>query len=259
MKKENVKKIAVTSFLAVGLAASLCYFWLGRDAPPPDETAVTTLPSRDAPETVETDYILETCFDGSKELNPLLFHFPFQKGNEYVMNKELVQKVDESRICDLTDRATEAVCTMFGISASDAVAENEKYEELLKDYLSDDCGFYDENGKEYSADDYISDFLLLLSQSGIQMDIEYTTDKSLVFEDDAYYVRGLLNMTVYDMDSDVDVTGIFPVQLEKGKSYVAVLDTGLVPDISRRVETYKICDLDWVYCEEDLEKGQGEK
>lgn len=256
-KKLPIMRIIVTVLLLLLLlcAGVVFFFWyMGRDEideePLPEQTDSEP---RDVDET--EDYTLETCYDGSKELSPRLFAFPFQKDRYYVMNKELVKKVDEDRLQSIQDRATEIAEGMLTINGKDAVLSYYRHENDLADFFIDDCNYTDEAGEVMSKEEYIDSYLMLLEQSGLQADVKYTTDKSLVWQDDAYYVRGFVELTVYDIDEAIEIDSFFPCQLQKGKSYEAILDIGLIPDTSRKAETYRISSTEWIDFEE-LEENQ---
>lgn len=263
MKKENSnskkKYFVMVLILAILVMATVGIFYyinVWKDQAASSSSEEQPGSSVDGNELAE-GYILETSFNGEDELDPVVFQFPFQKSDYYVMNKELVKKVDSERISAIRSRAEEVVKGIYGINKSDVTINYDKYENLLDSFFLEDSIYRDEADNMKSSDDNIADFLLLLSNAGIQLEIDYTSSDCLVWSDIAYYVRGVMEFTVYDIDESVDISAYFPTPLKKGESYKAVIDLGLVPESSRKAETFKVCDIDWMDCQMLVDQEQG--
>ena len=109
-KKKTVKKWAVIAgavifFILVAVIMIKFFVPLGQDFFKKAESGndSKTIAEQDA----QMQYILETCYDGTKELDPVLFQFPFQKRESYVNNKTLITQLSEEKIEHLQNRATE--------------------------------------------------------------------------------------------------------------------------------------------------------
>lgn len=195
------------------------------------------------------EYLTETCFDGTKELDPILFRFPFKKSDFYISNKELIKQLGDEKIEDLQARANDFVTDFYGMNIRTLLTDYQETENKLLDYFIQDnlTSYYDEAETEKSARTYVADYLKFLSDSNLQTDISFETDKSLVFEDfDGFYVRGLLNIKVYEYEnnSSVDELNFYsPFPLEKGKTYKIILDLAFIPQTSRTASTYKVSNI----------------
>lgn len=60
----------------------------------------------------------------------------------------------------------------------------------------------------------------------------------------------------YVNDKVILLKQIISIQLQKGKTYVAVVDIGLVPEISRLSKTYKISTIDFLFWQEQKQEEE---
>lgn len=245
-----IPKILIAFLVILFMILLLWYFYHGNTKEIAHEEREPVAISDNTIEVPDDTYILETSYNGDKELSPLLFAYPFQKTNAYIMNKKFVSLYPDEKLAALQDRATSIIDSLFSINGKDVAGNYEKYEDEVSTYCSVDNLYSNEIGIQLNTTEYVSDYLKLISDAGLQMDFDIQTDRCLVWEDNAYYVRCFCDFTVYSLDGSVDTTSFFPVQLEEGKSYQAVLDIGITPVTSRITDTFCLSRMDWMYLEE---------
>lgn len=192
-----------------------------------DEIQLMELPEV-IPYEPEPTYITETAFDGSKELSPWLFAFPFKKTDFYVSNKELVKNVDEKQIEAVASRAKELVEVMYNVD-SRSIRTEEKHRKKLGKVFCDSNLYYLGIAGEYEATDFISSMIAAISDADVSIESTFETDKCLVYEDGSYIVRGLLSIYCYKCnDSEHKLDQFYPVYFEKGQKYELIYEVGLV-------------------------------
>lgn len=256
--KENTKRNILILSIIILISAMIIGIYLINSLPVSEKADIGK--SDELPvihqEEKEQTYITETSYDGSQELNPVLFSFPFQKTGDYIKNKELVKIISEEKIEGLQNRASDFVLEFYNVNGKTLTKDYKAVEEKAASYMLQNSFYIDEVENIKSADTYLSDYLKLLSDAGFQAEVSFQTDKSLVFEDLQYYVRGLLTMTVFEYNSEYSMSEYIPIQLQKGKTYVAVVDIGLVPETSRLSNTYKISKIDFLFWQEQKQDGE---
>lgn len=197
--------------------------------------------------TVEATYITETCYDGSQELDPILFHYPFQKTDFYISNKKLVKQVDDDTIQKLQDDAVAFVSSYFRINADEFYRD---YDNAFKKYQKlfiDGSSYYDLKGNLFSTDIYTNDLVATMCNSRWQSEVDFITDKSLVWQDNAYYVRGYLSIRTQKIEDSGDLSRFFPFEINKGQYIKAVIDIGLIPD----TDNYQMTDISYIWLSEE--------
>lgn len=256
--KENAKRNILILSIIILISAMIIGIYLINSLPVSEKADIGK--SDELPvirqEEKEQTYITETSYDGSQELNPVLFSFPFQKTGDYIKNKELVKIISEEKIEGIQNRASDFVLEFYNVNGKTLTKDYKAVEEKAASYMLQDSFYIDEVENIKSADTYLSDYLKLLSDAGFQAEVTFQTDKSLVFEDLQYYVRGLLTMTVFEYNNEYSMSAYIPIQLQKGKTYVAVVDIGLVPEISRLSNTYKISKIDFLFWQEQKQEEE---
>lgn len=256
--KENAKRNILILSIIILISAMIIGIYLINSLPVSEKADIGK--SDELPvirqEEKEQTYITETSYDGSQELNPVLFSFPFQKTGDYIKNKELVKIISEEKIEGIQNRASDFVLEFYNVNGKTLTKDYKAVEEKAASYMLQDSFYIDEVENIKSADTYLSDYLKLLSDAGFQAEVTFQTDKSLVFEDLQYYVRGLLTMTVFEYNSEYSMSEYIPIQLQKGKTYVAVVDIGLVPETSRLSNTYKISKIDFLFWQEQKQEEE---
>lgn len=197
--------------------------------------------------TVEPTYIVETCYDGSQELDPILYHYPFQKTDFYVSNKEFVKQVDDDTIQKLQDDAVAFVSNYFQIDVDKFYRD---YDNAFKEYQKlfvAGSSYYDINGNLFSTDIYANDLVAAMFNSRWKSEVDFITDKSLVWQDNAYYVRGYLSIRTQKIEDGEDLSRFFPFKINEGQYIKAVIDIGLIPGPNN----YQMTDISYIWLSEE--------
>ena len=214
---------------------------------PVTETGSVLAATPAAMPTVEATYITETCYDGSRELDPILYHYPFQKKDFYVSNKKLVKQVDDDTIQKLQDDAVTFVSNYFEINADEFYRD---YDNAFKKYQKlfvAGSSYYDINGNLLSTDIYTNDLVAAMCNSRWKSQVDFITDKSLVWQDNAYYVRGYLSIRTQKIEDGEDLSRFFPFKIHKGQYIKAVIDIGLIPG----TDNYQMTDINYIWLSEE--------
>lgn len=197
--------------------------------------------------TEEKSYITETSYNGYKELDPLVFAYPFSKiGIAYISNKELVKNLEEERLEGLQERVEAFVKEYFELNSRDLIHGYMEKKEKLNNFFIQKEEFINENGVGKKGTIYVEDYIMDIANAELTTDVTYTTDKCLVFEDMIYYVRGVMEITVYDCAAKTDLKEYYPWDVKKGKTYKVILDIGLRPNDSMKPDTYIISKIDFI-------------
>ena len=216
-------------------------------AEPVTETGSATAVTPAAMPTLEPTYITETCYDGSQELDPILFHYPFQKTDFYISNKKLVKQVDDDTIQKQQDDAVAFVSNYFQINADEFYRD---YDNAFKKYQKlfiDGSSYYDLKGNLFSTDIYTNDLVAAMCNSRWKSEVDFITDKSLVWQDNAYYVRGYLSIRTQKIEDSGDLLRFFPFEINKGQKIKAVIDIGLIPGI----DNFQMTDINYIWLSEE--------
>lgn len=216
-------------------------------AEPVTETGSAPAVTPAAMPTLEPTYITETCYDGSQELDPILFHYPFQKTDFYISNKKLVKQVDDDTIQKLQDDAVAFVSNYFQINADEFYRD---YDNAFKKYQKlfiDGSSYYDLKGNLFSTDIYTNDLVAAMCNSRWKSEVDFITDKSLVWQDNAYYVRGYLSIRTQKIEDSGDLLRFFPFEINKGQKIKAVIDIGLIPGI----DNFQMTDINYIWLSEE--------
>ncbi len=235
-------------FVVVCVGISI-YLYVVRLPPtePVTETGSAPAVTPAAMPTLEPTYITETCYDGTQELDPILYHFPFQKTDLYVNNKKLVKQVDDDTIQKLQDDAAAFVSNYFQIDADKFYRD---YDNAFKEYQKlfvAGSSYYDIKGNLFNTDIYTNDLVAAMCNSRWKSEVDFITDKSLVWQDNAYYVRGYLSIRTQKIEDSGDLSRFFPFEINKGQYIKAVIDIGLIPD----TDNYQMTDISYIWLSEE--------
>lgn len=203
----------------LGCVGTSIYLYVAHLPPaePVTETGSAPAVTPAATPTVEPTYIVETCYDGSQELDPILYHYPFQKTDFYVSNKKLVKQVDDDTIQKLQDDAVAFVSNYFQIDADKFYRD---YDNAFKKYQKlfvAGSSYYDLKGNLFNTDIYTSDLVVAMCNSRWKSQVDFITDKSLVWQDNAYYVRGYLSIRTQKIEVVGNLSRFFPFETIKDK------------------------------------------
>lgn len=248
MKKKKAPLVIVLIVVLVILVATAGYYYLHRPVATPAPVTEGKLPTVDIPEE-EPNYITETCFDGSIEIDPIVFKYPFQKTALYSRNKDYLELLDDEFVEGIQNRAESFCRTFYGADKTKLIREYSETEKNLISFYGDDKPMIDNKGNFKDTLTYVADFLKLVADAGIQADIEFITDKSLIFKDTCLYVRGLITLTVYNIEPGIDISAYFPDNFEEGKKYQMIVDVGMIPRDSSSADTYQVVEVHVVHFE----------
>lgn len=201
-------------------------------------------------------YITETSFDGAKELDPLVFQYPFKKTEtHYVSNKNLVKNVDEKQIEEIQKRAAAFVKEFYEIHSKELIKGYMEKENNLKRFFSSSETFVDENAVEKTGKIYAQDYIMAVANAELTTEVKFITDKCLVYKDRDYWVRGIMEITIYDCTQKPDLSAYYSWDVERGKTYTVILDIGLFPETSRKAETFRVSFINVIDYREEV-KGE---
>lgn len=252
---QKKKRISITWFdiikilFVLGCVGTSIYLYVVHLPPTEPVTEIGSTPAVTpaATPTVEPTYITETCYDGSQELDPILYHYPFQKTDFYVSNKKLVKQVDDDTIQKLQDDAVAFVSNYFRINADEFYRD---YDNAIKEYQKlfvAGSSYYDINGNLLSTDIYTNDLVAATCNSRWQSEVDFITDKSLIWQDNTYYVRGYLSIRTQKIEDSGDLLRFFPFEINKGQKIKAVIDIGLIPGI----DNFQMTDINYIWLSEE--------
>lgn len=219
------KPLAITAVViaGIGIVTGACIIAtkMGANIPVVSKLIGDSADSSDANR--KGTYIAETCYDGSNPVYKQLFQIPFQKTEDYyIMNKTLYAEHPE-RVTQLMDEATDFIETMLGTGYREVTTEGYSYKDTMMEYIDTDINdsLMLDDGTRTTPEDYFEDLGKLIEEHEIQADVTFETDKSLVYEDGYYYVRGVLTIEPYAFTGDED-TNLLPegISLKDGGSYI---------------------------------------
>ncbi len=138
---------------------------------------------------------------------PELYDYPFRKTEYYVRNKDL--KADKEAIADV---AMTFISELYGTGYREIMASPEAYRDNLLSYIDPDGHFYSEFGyfDEKSDIDSLSEYLVT---NRVNAENVLITNNSLVYEDGTYWVRGMIETTVFNADEDITGTSTTMVDI----------------------------------------------
>lgn len=145
------------------------------------------------------DYTNETCYTGKMEDYPELYAHPFKKTDVYVSNRELTE-LDPDRIKVCNDAATTFMNRFFNINYRDISSDESGYVISIMDGCAVDA-FIQLEDRDYPLYDYVYDICDFALKNETQVEAEFITDSSLVYQDYYTYVRGMLKFTVFSCNS----------------------------------------------------------
>ncbi|MEE1255589.1 MAG: hypothetical protein UHN47_03635 [Lachnospiraceae bacterium] len=178
------------------------------------------------------DYSYETCYAGKPYLPERLFSVPFQKTDDYIMNKELVKQLGTENTEMVAERAKSIFVPLFNIVHKDTdnmdTLRTLMQENMTKGFsliLGEDNVVY---GREACSDRIIK----WAMDNGISMEASMQTDKCMVYYDqNALIVRGMLTFTITECDSIEELRNAYGMEnMQLGKDYSVIVEVHMVPD-----------------------------
>lgn len=259
IKKNKGKKwniIVIIILLIIIVIVGIMIFMLNYHSNKQENPKVSETIER--PETEQTEdlpeYITESCYDGSKEVDPVLYSFPFDKGiYEYINNKELVQKINSKEIDLLQEKADGCIKMMFGTNSNTILSDYDNTERSMLNLFKEGTTWHDEADNDKSIDIYVADYLKALADNRYQADYQYQTDKSLIWFNNCYYVRGLVQLKVQECKDGRSLIDYYPITLEKGKTYRFIVDLGFSISVVNETKEYTLTEINYILAEESEE------
>lgn len=192
-------------------------------------------------------YITETCYDGSYVLPEYVFQFPFQRTEYYISNKNYIELVPESRIESLTERADEFFHALFQ-NSREIAKDYETYEKTLANFFSKDASYITDDKFSETATQFLSNLAKAVYDSGLQAEVSYDTDKSLVWQDMCHMIRGIVTINVITIKDADKLKEYFNIPLENGKKYEILWDISFINgEDSRSISSSIISEMEILY------------
>ena len=105
--------------------------------------------------------------------------------------------------------------------------------------------WHDEADNDKSIDIYVADYLKALADNRYQADYQYQTDKSLIWFNNCYYVRGLVQLKVQECKDGSSLLDYYPITLEKGKTYRFIVDLGFSISVVNETKEYTLTEINY--------------
>lgn len=250
-KKKRNKPLIITAVVIAGITAMtagcVVATKFGADIPLVSSFIEDKTSTADSDE--KDTYIAETCYDGSNPVYKQLFQIPFQKTDYYISNKTLYAEHPE-RVEQLKNEATEFIETMLGSGYREVTTEGYSYKSAMLDYIDLDVNdsMILDDGTLTTPEKYFEDFESFIKEHEIQADVTFSSDKSLVYEDSYYYVRGILTIEPYAFSGNED-TNLLPegISLKEGGNYifeVTLKNMSPASEVFYVSQFYKLTDLE---------------
>lgn len=242
--------------LIIIVIAGIMIFMMNYHSHKPEIPKANEIIDESEPEQTEDlpEYITETCYDGSKEVDPVLYSFPFDKENyDYINNKDLVQKINSKEIELLQEKADECIKMMFGTNSNTILSDYDNTERSMLNLFKEGTTWHDETDNDKSIDIYVADYLKALADNKYQADYQYQTDKSLIWFNNCYYVRGLVQLKVQECKDGSSLIDYYPITLEKGKTYRFIVDLGYSISVVNETKEYTLTEINYILAEESEE------
>lgn len=185
-------------------------------------------------------YVIETDYSGN--VPAAIYDYPFAKSGYYVMNKDLdITNETSERLEAYVD---EYMNIMLGTGYRTIQDDIQKYNDKVSQVCSPVSLITTTDGAVHNMQDFLHDIADFIIDNHIVIDTAYNSDHSLIYSDGITYIRGELDITIYECD-DISVLSeqlklFFPdvETFEKGVTYSFVVDTSIISD----EETYQILD-----------------
>lgn len=217
-------------------------------------SGITRIFGKDSEASSDTPYRDETNWDGESSTSDNVYKYPFNKGfDEYISNTEYsstYKDIFDSMELKLSSYSSNFLLKIFNSGYRDVEENKDEYIEVIETYLPSDVGTSTENH------DYAEKVVNWLIDSKYQGEATYTTDHSLIWKSGYTYIRGELNLTIYNCeDEDETYKELFPSSINVTEDGTYVVDLGYLFDTAK--QDIIICSFenaaDVVETEEDSE------
>lgn len=251
--KVSKKQVLITIGVITGIAAaSVCGIKYGYNNNSDFKNMVDSMTNKISDifpsNNEENSYITDTAFDGSENINKILFSYPFSRDdNGYISNKDLFDTVSDEKMQAVADRAT-TICEGLYTFDYREVANNYDTELNTRSNYFVNTTWDEENKStgDLSTDEYIAGMFKTFSDAKLQMTATFDTSKFLVYENGYDFVRGILTIEVYNIKDDADLKDWFPCKLEEGKTYKFVYDSELLYIDNLNTDEMSCVGYDWI-------------
>ncbi len=171
---------------------------------------------------LNTGYVEETKYIGGIGY-PEVYDKPFKKTDGYIMNKVFIEKYPAQAKSALAS-ARGFIEAVFASDYRTIQEDPEGYAAEINKYLNP-TAYYDEYEEEnvLVADEYASAITEYLEDHKIACEAKFLTDDSLVYEDGYTYVRGILELTLYNIEGESEY-----FNFEKGKTQPIMVEIRLM-------------------------------
>ena len=127
-------------------------------------------------------------------------------------NADLIKQMDEKQVEKYIEGAETYVSTLFGADYRAILNDQEAFLESIKTLYG--SGTIYQNGEIVSPESRAQQLMEWYVDHSVQMKAEFTTDKSLLYEDNyAYYLRGMLTLTMYGDNASDSFKEIYGINL----------------------------------------------
>lgn len=187
-----------------------------------EKTAVAAADGSTDANTLEKDlpYINDVNYTEAYEY-PDVYKYPFQKSEDYVSNKELCKEFSQGSITSLTQKVRDYFKTAYNTGYRDISSDTASYVTAMSKFYNPDTKIFSDSypveGSEYwEPNEYIEELANTIVEKRLELDGEFVTNNSLVYQDGYTWVRGVLVYTDYS-------------GLGLGKKKTVMLDVAMVP------------------------------
>lgn len=173
------------------------------------------------------NYITDTSYNGSTPVDTVLFLTPFQKTEQYVMNKDFVGNVTAGQLQGLETDATDFIEKVYGTGFHEIENNKNAFKERVSSMYPEGSILTLDNGSSMLATDYSDKLATWYIDHKMQSEVKFTTADCLVYLDNYYYVRGRMDVTPYNGKGGD--TGLFPSGIDLSKEASYVVEVSLRP------------------------------
>lgn len=222
LNKKVVIALASAGVLAVGSITGY-YLYTHRDNNITMEER--TERSENVNNTGKPNYISETAFDGSEEIDERLFEYAFPTDSEgYVSNKDLYEQLGDYKMGLISDRANEIGTNFYSFDYRKVRTDYDTYFNNISSMFRD-VVYDDDADQNVVLSEIIADF----SDAELQMTADFKTSKFMIYQNGmSTYVRGILTVYVWSCKDIDKVSTYFPMQLKVGEDNTFVYEIELL-------------------------------
>lgn len=197
------------------------------------------------------DYSFETCYSGDPALPDKLFEQPFARTEEYICNKDLINKYGVTNFKQLAEKAKENLSLIFDLAYRDLEMLDELPDIFWYGYRITD------GQSSYSGNEDMMNFIHdVYMENHTSMETDIITDKSLIFYDqNNYIVRCMLYLTPYECDDVESLAQVLGVErIELGETYSKIVEVSYVTmEDGSDFNEYRIAEIRFLEEEEKEE------